>query len=236
MSQAGRQIKGPLTCRAFQADAHLRIAEFLVAAKRRFDAPANIAPRALQLARHGGLVFPEQAPNFGKRSVVHVVIREAQAVAWIESIQRDCERDLQYRKIARALRIRRNTCSSHRRKRRNFGAWLALIIIERFCSSSATNLVHVPPRENSAQPGAKLAAAVKIIEERLPLSPALAQAVQIGAEGIGEVASCGFTTARISHDGSRRTVKFRPVLRHEEIPCRVVPGAARTRQSKIAKI
>ena len=78
------QIEGPLAPRAFQARAQLRFAHFVAFTQRRFDARADVAARAFELARRGGLVFAEQASDFGERAIVRVVIGEAQAVPRVE--------------------------------------------------------------------------------------------------------------------------------------------------------
>ena len=55
-----RQIKRPFLARIVEAKPELRVGELLFFAKNLFDLPAQVIPRAVQLARNGGLVFAEQ--------------------------------------------------------------------------------------------------------------------------------------------------------------------------------
>ena len=117
--------------------------------------------------------------------------------------------------------------------------WVAAFARFGVCSASSENgtlsgaqRVHVPLREHRAQPGGKLAASVKIVEQRTGALAARAiEPVQLGIERIGEFARAGFS--RRADDGARRRIEQRPVRRDELVPRRLGAALQRTDEGEI---
>src|SRR5205823_14644484 len=75
--------------------------------------------------------------------------------------------------------------------------------------------------ENRPEPRRQAAAAVKILKQRPAFAAALLQAVQLGAQRVGQLTGAA---ARIESVGS--TIKHRPVLEDEALPGLLVSRGA----------
>jgi len=118
------------------------------------------------------------------------------------------------------------------------------VVLERFRFSRAADFVHMALGEHGVKPGGELAAPVEIFEERFSAAVGFAaarlaiggQAVQVGVERIGEVASVGVPRGGVANDGAGRAIQLGAKLRHEEIPRGWIAQAAGEGQRKIGGV
>ena len=166
----------------------MRVGQLLFFAKNLFDLPAQVIPRAVQLARNGGLVFAEQLADLREREIVRVVISQPQSVARRERVECREQYGLQNHKVFFAVGIWGGIrCSYSCRGLARFVIGL-VAVVEWIEKPRAAKLINVPLGQDRAQPRGQLAAAVKIIEERFSQALRFAQTVQIAVERIGQFA------------------------------------------------
>ena len=191
-----------------QAD--LLLVETLIAAQELFEAPTQVQASACEAARDAGFVFVHDASDLLQGEFLEIIEIEPHAVARLEFGKRERKGRAEGFEIARAIGFWRVVGGGLERLLTSGGgtdggsALLRSIIVDKALS------------DDRFEPGAQGAASVKIGEERTALAGALFEAIQIGVERVGEIASAKI----VAYQCMRRREEHRAIVRDEVVPCR----------------
>ncbi len=107
-----------------------------------------------------------------------------------------------------------------------------LVLRQRFVPPHDADAVHVPLGQDGPQPGRETAASMEIPEQRArPVVLSIAQAEQLGVQGIGEL-----PRVAAGIDGLGGTIEQRPIVLDEMVPRRLVSASARGRQRQVGEV